>query len=280
MRVFALAVLCVLAGVVRVTSGSPPAGAAWAEAAVDIVDDDFTPGMVSVVVGDTVTWTNTGRKRHDVVGLRGEFRSERLATGERFEFTFTQPGTYHYQCTVHWSMAGTVLVTTSPATASPATVQPPDTSGQSSRPFDPSFVLDGLVERPRTVTPVDLQALPATGVTVEEPAGDHLRRRTYSGVSLFTLLQTAEPQVEPQRPNAHLAYYVRVAGADGAVAVFSWGELDPDIAGATVLVAYAADGQSLGEIDGMVRLVVPNDQDDGRAVRGITSITLLNALDQ
>jgi plastocyanin len=98
----------------RTMPGPPTPAAPLTPATVTIIDDDFTPGTVRVAVGDTVTWTNTGRHRHDVAGLRGEFRSERLLTGEQFEVTFAQPGTYYYQCTVHWSMAGTVLVTGAP----------------------------------------------------------------------------------------------------------------------------------------------------------------------
>ena len=108
-----LSVIAAFAGAALAGSDYVPVTATPTDAAVDIVDDDYSPGTVTIPAGSIVIWTNTGHKRHDVVGLRGEFRSNRLTTGEQYQVTFEQPGTYYYQCTVHWSMAGTVLVTTS-----------------------------------------------------------------------------------------------------------------------------------------------------------------------
>lgn len=36
--------------------------------------------------------------------------SGRLGPGESFGRVFDEEGVFHYQCTVHWSMAGTVIV--------------------------------------------------------------------------------------------------------------------------------------------------------------------------
>jgi plastocyanin len=40
----------------------------------------------------------------------GLFRSGALDTKDSFSFTFEKPGTYHYLCTIHPKMLGTVVV--------------------------------------------------------------------------------------------------------------------------------------------------------------------------
>jgi plastocyanin len=82
--------------------------------AISIIDNDYDPATVVVAIGTEVTWTNRGELLHDVVALRGEFRSRRFRTGESFSFVFDEPGTYDYQCTVHWSMSGTIEVRGAP----------------------------------------------------------------------------------------------------------------------------------------------------------------------
>jgi plastocyanin len=38
------------------------------------------------------------------------FTSGTLANGAAYQFTFTQPGTFTYHCTIHPSMTGTIIV--------------------------------------------------------------------------------------------------------------------------------------------------------------------------
>jgi plastocyanin len=87
--------------------------AAHQGAAVDIsvVDFAFEPGTVSVPVGATVTWTNTGARPHTVTADDGTFDSGRLDPGEQFSQTFDQPGTFAYHCGFHPEMQGSIVVT-------------------------------------------------------------------------------------------------------------------------------------------------------------------------
>jgi len=74
------------------------------------------PAQDTVAVGQMVTWTwtNTGSTSHSVQSISSpSFTSSNVLTGngQTYTFTFTQPGTYHYQCAVHGSlMTGVVVV--------------------------------------------------------------------------------------------------------------------------------------------------------------------------
>jgi plastocyanin len=78
---------------------------------VSVVDFAFEPGTVTVPVGVTVTWTNTGSRPHTVTADDGSFDSGRLDPGEQFSQTFDQPGTFTYHCGFHPEMQGSIVVT-------------------------------------------------------------------------------------------------------------------------------------------------------------------------
>jgi plastocyanin len=73
------------------------------------------PAQDTVAVGQTVTWTwGAGATTHSVESLGPpSFTSSDNMTGagQVYTFTFTQPGTYHYQCAIHGPlMTGTIVV--------------------------------------------------------------------------------------------------------------------------------------------------------------------------
>jgi plastocyanin len=70
----------------------------------------FTPASITVKAGSTVTWVNLDDEPHTVFSDAGLFRSSALDTKERFSFKFDKAGTYHYLCTIHPRMLGTVVV--------------------------------------------------------------------------------------------------------------------------------------------------------------------------
>ena len=70
----------------------------------------FAPATMTVKRGSTVTWTNGDDEPHTVFSDAGLFRSAALDTHERFSYRFERPGTYHYRCTIHPQMIGTVVV--------------------------------------------------------------------------------------------------------------------------------------------------------------------------
>jgi plastocyanin len=71
----------------------------------------FQPAEVTVSAGDTVTWTNNDSVGHDVTA--DSFSSGEpgaMASGDMFDHTFREAGTFDYVCTVHPGMEGTVVV--------------------------------------------------------------------------------------------------------------------------------------------------------------------------
>ncbi|GGU19860.1 cupredoxin domain-containing protein [Lentzea flava] len=77
----------------------------------------YVPATMTVHVGDVVTWTNKDEASHDVAG--GTFRSPMLATGQSWSYTFTQPGTFDYICSVHPDMRAQIVVLAHETTAAP-----------------------------------------------------------------------------------------------------------------------------------------------------------------
>ena len=69
----------------------------------------FIPAINTITVGSTVIWTNEGGIAHTVTD-NGVFDSGKLLPGATFQFTFTKRGTYHYICTYHSYMVGTIIV--------------------------------------------------------------------------------------------------------------------------------------------------------------------------
>ena len=79
---------------------------------VSIQDNKFVPSTINVSAGTTVRWVQDGVAVHDVTG--NGFSSGLLKSGETFEFTFSTPGTYQYECQIHTIgrafMRGSVVV--------------------------------------------------------------------------------------------------------------------------------------------------------------------------
>jgi plastocyanin len=79
-------------------------------AEVKIDNFSFGPTTLTVAAGTTVTWTNRDDIPHTVVSDDKVFKSKVLDTDEKFSFTFTNPGTYPYFCSIHPKMTGKVVV--------------------------------------------------------------------------------------------------------------------------------------------------------------------------
>ena len=70
----------------------------------------FSPSPLTVKTGSTVTWTNMDDEPHTVVSDSGVFKSGGMDTNESFSYKFDKPGTYHFTCSIHPRMTGTVVV--------------------------------------------------------------------------------------------------------------------------------------------------------------------------
>lgn len=80
------------------------------QATVEIVDNDYKPRNLTVPVGATVTWVNTGKSVHTVSDDRKQFDSKSMSKGAEFVQTFDKAGTFYYYCIVHHAMLGTLIV--------------------------------------------------------------------------------------------------------------------------------------------------------------------------
>jgi plastocyanin len=78
--------------------------------AVTIDNMQFSPSMVSIKIGDTVTWTNNDDRDHTVVAADGSFKSENLRPGASYSYQFTKSGKFAYACSYHPRMKGMVSV--------------------------------------------------------------------------------------------------------------------------------------------------------------------------
>ncbi len=92
------------------TAAASPAPNAVATKSVEISNFAFSPAVITVKVGATVTWTNKDEDAH-TVAIVGTAVSKPLQTGDSYAHTFGQPGTYTYRCTIHPNMRGMVVVT-------------------------------------------------------------------------------------------------------------------------------------------------------------------------
>jgi len=103
------------------TMGQPTSNNVWS---VSIEDFYFEPADGVIQPGDTVTWTNEGNHPHTVTADDGSFDSGTLQPGQSFSYTFRNPGTVAYHCTIHPSMTGSVSVGQSGGVSAPPTGQP------------------------------------------------------------------------------------------------------------------------------------------------------------
>jgi len=72
----------------------------------------YAPASFTVKAGMTVRWVNHDGTTHTATSKETNiFDSGKIPAGGSFSFTFSQPGTYQYYCTLHPWMTGTVVVT-------------------------------------------------------------------------------------------------------------------------------------------------------------------------
>lgn len=77
---------------------------------------EFRPDIMQIRVGDTVIWENPDAEVHTASAANftagGEpFFNELLEPGKSFRFTFTEPGTYFYSCSIKYhGMQGIIRV--------------------------------------------------------------------------------------------------------------------------------------------------------------------------
>jgi plastocyanin len=105
--------LALVLAAISVAAGRPQATTSQEKRAANLVTIEnysFAPNELTVAVGTEVTWVNKDDDAHTVVTTGSTFKSKALDTGEKFSFTFHDPGTYEYFCSIHPNMKGKVIV--------------------------------------------------------------------------------------------------------------------------------------------------------------------------
>jgi amicyanin len=78
---------------------------------VTIKNFAFDPAELKIKAGDTVVWTNKDAVSHNLVSITGyEIISPTISTGGNYSHTFNAAGEYAYQCEIHPSMKGKIIV--------------------------------------------------------------------------------------------------------------------------------------------------------------------------
>lgn len=134
----------------------------------------------------------------------------------------------------------------------------------------PTFVVDGQVAEPLTLTVDELRDFPVQRQKVRFVSGTGTQTHRYQGALLLDVLTAAKPQFDPAVKNDKLRHAVLVGATDNYQAVVAWGEIDPSFANTRVLLAFEEDGVALER----PRLVVPGDKHGGRYVTDVNSVSL------
>ncbi len=133
------------------------------------------------------------------------------------------------------------------------------------------FTVSGQVENASIFTLSDLSGLPAqTTLTIGTD--------TYTGVSLWSLLNNIGITTDPLIKNDILRDYVVATGSDGYTVVFSLGEIDPNFGNQPDLIAYEQNGSLLSN-SGFAQLIVPGDNKHGRWVSNLVSLEIFSVDD-
>ena len=78
---------------------------------VNIENFAFSPGTLTIKVGQTVTWTNKDSTSHTVTSDSGnELISSTLSNSQTYTHTFNSVGTFNYHCSIHTSMKASIIV--------------------------------------------------------------------------------------------------------------------------------------------------------------------------
>jgi plastocyanin len=97
-----------------VVGAAPATPSSTATKTVLIKRSAFSPTTVTIKTGDTVKWTNTDTRNHQVVSNNGSFVSPILGPGKSYSHRFNASGTYRYHDGLNSAVKGVVKVTGPP----------------------------------------------------------------------------------------------------------------------------------------------------------------------
>ncbi len=138
--------------------------------AVSIEDFDFNPQSITVNVGTTVRWTNTGGATHTSTSDTAVWDSGNLGTGQQFSFTFNSVGSFPYHCNIHPSMTGTINVIAGCAPTPTNTPLPTNTFTNTPIPTNTNTNTPTNTPVPPTNTPINTNTSVPTNTNTPTPA--------------------------------------------------------------------------------------------------------------
>ncbi len=128
-----------------------------------------------------------------------------------------------------------------------------------------------LEGHPTTLTAAQISNLPHTTVKVT----DHDAPAQFEGVSLASLLSSANIQLGDKLRGSRMTEVLLVEAADGYRAVFALAEVDQAFAVRDIILADKRDSKPLEAKEGPFRIVAPGDKRGARWVRQVTALRLL-----
>ncbi|MDO8686188.1 MAG: cupredoxin family copper-binding protein [Clostridiales bacterium] len=75
-----------------------------------IEGNKFKPDILTIKVGESVTWVNKDSYNHTVTSSSGLFDSKDMAFDTKFSFKFEKEDMYDYICGIHTTMKGKIIV--------------------------------------------------------------------------------------------------------------------------------------------------------------------------
>jgi len=136
----------------------------------------FTPSIISIEPGQTVTFLNRDPFAHNVSGT-GWGHYDDLQQGGRFTTRFQNEGLYPFACTIHPGMNGVVRVGDGSGPGSGAEVEPQSISAPASNGGDPPIPIAAAPPTPNEGMPVGVGVGLLVGGLVLGLALATLRRR-------------------------------------------------------------------------------------------------------
>jgi plastocyanin len=91
---------------------------------VDLTGMCFSPTILYVQPGATVTWTNRDEMRHEIVGTDWSKGPATVEGTQTFSQTFPTAGIFPYSCPLHYGMNAVVIVGDGKASVPLALIQP------------------------------------------------------------------------------------------------------------------------------------------------------------
>ena len=127
--------------------------------------------------------------------------------------------------------------------------------------------IDGAVLHPHHWALSDLKAQPGVVIDLSYQTGHGEEHGHFTGVPLWRLLSEVG-LADDKGKNPAIRHFIVATGGDGYSAIFAFGELDPDLEGKSVLVAYERDGIPMPDL----QLVVPGDKKGARYVHDLVRV--------